>query len=114
MAQPLGIHRYHGRVGHRHVRYLVRLDHDLPEAREVRAHRRLRVVIAMFLYAAMPMLAGLSGFWLVLTMLDQVALAIGVGLLGGFAAGLGLWALIIPHSGLTTPGEASDIVSGAP
>ena len=53
----------------------------------------------MVLYLAMPMLGGLSGLWLMLTLFDHLALATVVGLIGGMAVGLGLW-LLVPHSGL--------------
>ena len=67
----------------------------------------------MVLYLAMPMLGGLSGLWLMLTLFDHLALAIVVGLIGGMAVGLGLW-LLVPHSGLITWDEAYDIASGPP
>ena len=68
----------------------------------------------MVLYLAMPMLGGLSGSWLVLTMFDHLALALVVGLLGGMAIGLGLWGLLVPRSELITGDEALDIASGTP
>jgi hypothetical protein len=69
--------------------------------------------MAMVLYAAMPMLGAVSGAWLVLMRFDDLTLAI-VGLLGGFAVGLGLWGLLVPRSGLITKDEALDIASGTP
>jgi hypothetical protein len=69
----------------------------------------------MVLYLAMPMLGGLSGLWLMLTLFDHLALATVVGLIGGMAVGLGLW-LLVPAQGSERPwlGDDHDGPSGEP